>query len=186
MITQVFNRELPVLFNRQKRRMFEEVTMKGSGTLIVSVLITFMLLPSCTDTAKAATFELKDRGRQISLPHAGNSATLKATLRPNSKHLYWFRGRGGQDMNIKLQIQKDGLGRDGDVVFWVQGRNWYPRDRFNAILEGIDKGGVTNWSGILPGTGEYEIYVSNPPISDHPIRRSLQYELRIAINSQQS
>ena len=64
-------------------------------------------------------------------------------------------------------------------MFWIQTSGWYPTGRSTSVLEGIDKGGATNWSGLLPETGEYEIYVSNPPISDHPIGRSLPYKLTI-------
>jgi hypothetical protein len=57
----------------------------------------------------------------------------------------------------------------------------YVQGRSTALLEGIDKGGVTDWSGELPITGEYEIYVSNPPISDHVVKRALPYKLEVKI-----
>jgi hypothetical protein len=156
--------------------------MKPYGSLIAASLITFMLLPPCiVGAAKARLGGSKDHVRQISFSRGGHTATLKGMLRPYSKHIYRFRARGGQEMSIELRFQKEGVGRDGDLVFWVQCRGWYPPGSRTAVLERIDKGGVANWSGILPGTGEYEIYVSNPPIGDHAIRRSLPYKLQMAI-----
>lgn len=67
-----------------------------------------------------------------------------------------------------------------DVVFWVQSRK-YSQGRDTLLLEGIFKGGVDDWSGELPVTGEYEIYVSNPPINDHLIKRALPYKLVVEI-----
>jgi hypothetical protein len=77
-------------------------------------------------------------------------------------------------MVVRLQAPAD------DVVFWVQSKK-YVQGRNTALLEGIDKGGVADWSGELPITGEYEIYVSNPPVSDHPVKRALSYKLEVEI-----
>lgn len=156
----------------------EEVAMKHYRVLVNVSLITYILLPTCADAAKARLQESKNHVRRISFPRKGNTATLKGTLQPYSNHIYRFWARCEQQVTIELRQTKE-LGRDGDLVFWIQSRGWYPAGRSSSVLEGIDKGGATNWSGILPGTGEYEIYVSNPPISDHPIVRSLPYRLRI-------
>lgn len=152
--------------------------MKHCRALVNVGLIAYILLPTCADAAKARLEESKNHVRRISFPRKGNTATLKGTLQPYFNHIYRFRAPGGQKVTIELRQTKE-LGRDGDLVFWIQSRGWYPTGRSTHVLEGIDKSGATNWSGILPGTGEYEIYVSNPPISDHPIVRSLPYRLRI-------
>jgi hypothetical protein len=78
-------------------------------------------------------------------------------------------------------LHKEEFRPNPDLVFWVQAKGWFPPSKTTALLDGIDKGGVTDWSGRLPGTGEYEIYVSNPPISDHPLTSSKRYALEITI-----
>jgi hypothetical protein len=145
-------------------------------------LIALALVPSRSANVAAAHLrESQDHVRKISLSHGRTATVLKGALRPYTKHIYRFRARIGQEMTIQLRLRRDGEVSQKDLVFWVQSRGWYPPSSNTALLEGIDKGGVTNWSGILPGTGEYEIYVSNPPISDHAIRRSLPYTLEITI-----
>lgn len=67
-----------------------------------------------------------------------------------------------------------------DVVFSVQSRK-YLKGRDTLLLEGVFKGGVAEWSGELPVTGEYEIYVSNPPINDHPVKHAMRYKLVVEI-----
>lgn len=77
-------------------------------------------------------------------------------------------------MVVRLQAPVD------DVVFWVQSRK-YVQGRDTLLLEGVYRGGVTDWSGELPVTGEYEIYVSNPEINDHPVKHALAYKLAVEI-----
>lgn len=67
-----------------------------------------------------------------------------------------------------------------DVVFWVQGVK-YLQGRDTLMLDGIDRGGVTHWVGELPLTGDYEIYVANPPVNTQRIKRALSYSLEVSI-----
>lgn len=160
--------------------MYPKLTVKLYGGLIAAILITHTQAALIVYAASAEQ-EGSQRVRQISFGHGRRAAVLKATLRPYSKHIYRFRARVGQEMAIQLFFQKERAGREGDLVFWVQSRGWYRPGSSTALLEGIDKSGVTNWTGKLPGTGEYEVYVSNPPISDHAVRHSLAYKLEITI-----
>ena len=66
------------------------------------------------------------------------------------------------------------------MVFWIQSRK-YVANRDTLLLEGVDRRGETDWSGILPVSGEYEIWVGNPEISDHPVKRPVHYKLEVKI-----
>lgn len=114
------------------------------------------------------------RIRRISFARGQTSTILRARLKPYTNHVYRLSARKGQHMAVRLQAPVN------DVVFWVQSRKYSP-GRDTLLLEGIYKGGVADWSGELPVTGEYEIYVSNPPVSDHPVKRALPYKLAVEI-----
>jgi hypothetical protein len=162
--------------------MRSKIVKKLYGGLIAANLISFTLLPPLIVDAESEQLgKRKEQVQQINLDDERQPIMLKGTLQPYSRHIYRFRGRVGQEMIIRLDIQKERSERDGEVVFWVQSNGWYPPGRSTALLEGNDKGGITDWSGKLPGTGEYEIYVSNPPISDRAVRRSLRYKLEITV-----
>ena len=113
--------------------------------------------------------------RRISFARGQTNTILTARLKPCTNHVYRLYGRRGQRMAVHLQAPAN-----DDVVFWVQSRK-YVQGRDTLLLEGIYKGGVADWSGELPVTGEYEIHVSNPPISDHPVKRALPYKLAVEI-----
>jgi hypothetical protein len=83
-------------------------------------------------------------------------------------------------MTARLQVRGQSEQDAGDIVFWIQTRK-YLKGRNTLILEGIDKGGVDDWSGKLPATGEYEIYVSNPPYNDHTVKHKIHYILQVSI-----
>ena len=112
--------------------------------------------------------------RRISFARGQTSTILTARVKPYTNHVYRLYARSGQHMAVRLQAPVN------DVVFWVQSRK-YSQGRDTLLLEGIFKGGVDDWSGELPVTGEYEIYVSNPPINDHLIKRALPYKLVVEI-----
>ena len=112
--------------------------------------------------------------RRISFARGQTRTILTASVKPYTNHVYRLYARSGQHMAVRLQDSGN------DVVFWVQSRN-YSQGRDTLLLEGNYKGGVDDWSGELPVTGEYEIHVSNPPISDHPVKRALPYKLAVEI-----
>jgi hypothetical protein len=160
--------------------MFPRILVRSYSYMIAVIFIAISILPGLIVPAEAAQQEeSKSQDRHISINPGPDPTVLKGTLRPYSKHIYRFHARAGQEMTIRLLPQKQEAESKRDIVFWVQSRGWYPSGSRTALLEGIDKGGVTYWSGSLPGTGEYEIYISNPPISDHVIRNSLPYKLEI-------
>lgn len=148
--------------------------------LSVSVL-TFALLLSLTPNVALAQRGRRSLTRQIRFEHGHTDITLNSVLRPDAIHVYKFRARAGQRMSVRLRLADKRAGRAGDVVFWVQSKE-YVGGRNTTILEGIDpKGGAVNWSGELPLTGEYEIYLSNPEVSDHIVKHPIAYALEVSI-----
>ncbi len=121
----------------------------------------------------AATCLASSQTRRIAFAPGQTSIVLRGRLKPYRHHLYRFHARAGQRLTLRLHSPRS------DVVCWVEGTTYVRPD--TKVLEGIDKGGVTDWSGELPATEAYEIYVSNPPISDHRVRRILPYTLEITI-----
>jgi len=110
--------------------------------------------------------------QRVALRKGQSDTVLEGRLKPNTRHLYKIRGNAGQKLSVRLEAA------DGDVVLWVQSTRPVPgNDSF--ILPGITKEGVTEWSGELPSSQDYEIYISNPRISDHPVTRVLPYTLRL-------
>lgn len=101
-------------------------------------------------------------------------AVLEGRLKPYTRHLYRIRANAGQQLSVHLESA------DGDVVLWVQSTRPVPGNG-SFILPGITKEGVTEWSGELPSSQDYEIYISNPRISDHPVTRVLPYTLRLTL-----
>ncbi len=123
----------------------------------------------------------RDLTRRVRFGRGQTGATLSSVLRPGTSHVYTFRARAGQRMSVRLRLTDKRGAREGDVVFWVQSKK-YVAGRNTAILEGIDpRGGAVEWTGQLPLTGEYEIYLSNPEVSDHEILRPLRYAVEVSI-----
>lgn len=137
---------------------------------IVGFVVTACLLVMvCSAWAQRLT-----RIQRISFARGQTSTILRGRLKPHTNHVYRFYARSGQHMVVRLQAPVN------DVVFWVQSRK-YVQGRDTLLLEGVYRGGVTDWSGELPVTGEYEIYVSNPEINDHPVKHALAYKLAVEI-----
>ncbi len=114
------------------------------------------------------------RVQRVTLQKGQTATVLEGRLKPYTRHLYRFRGQAGRRLSVQLEPA------DGDVVLWVQSTRPVP-DSDSFILPGLSKSGVTDWSGELPSTQDYEIYVSNPRISDHPVKRVLPYKLRLEV-----
>ena len=137
---------------------------------IVGFVVTACLLVTvCSAAAHRVT-----RIRRISFARGQTSTILRARLEPHAGHVYRLYARKGQHMAVHVEAPGH------DVVFWVQGTK-YVEGRNTLLLEGNYKGGVDDWSGELPVTGEYEICVSNPPINDHIVKHALPYKLAVAI-----
>lgn len=144
--------------------------------MVIQVFLISLILLG-PDAIKAQTERSKDSVFRITLGQGTRTLSMKKTLRPYAKHIYRFRGVAGREIAVQLSSPRE----EGDVVFWVQAKGWYPSGSTSALLAGIDKGGVMSWSGFLPETGDYEIYVSNPPVSNHVVRRSLPYRIEITV-----
>jgi hypothetical protein len=112
--------------------------------------------------------------QRVTLRKGQTVAVLQGRLKPYTRHLYRFRGNAGQQLSVQLESA------EGDAVLWVQSTRPVPgTDSF--VLPGITKEGVTEWLGELPASQDYEIYISNPRISDHPVTRVLPYTLRLTV-----
>lgn len=147
-------------------------------------VVRFIVLSVILAFAGSLTFAQKnahDNIRRLIFERGRTDAVLRGVLRPYTNHIYRFRARAGQKMSVRLHLAEKRAEEAGDVAFWVQSRDHLLKNS-TAILEGIDpKGGETSWSGELPMTGEYEIYLANPEISDHVIKRALHYTLEVEI-----
>jgi len=109
-----------------------------------------------------------------------SSILVRGILRPRAKQLYRLSGRAGQRLRVRLVSSRSSF-EAFDAVLWVQSRKYYPGNKDTLLLEGVDRHGMTDWSGTLPITGEYEVIISNPDVSDHPIRHSVHYKLEVEI-----
>lgn len=69
---------------------------------------------------------------------------------------------------------------ENDLAFWVRGKP-SAREGASLVLEGIHRNGATDWSGELPFSGEYEIHISRPPVSDYSGKRLPAYKLEVSI-----
>lgn len=147
--------------------------------VLVSLTLILLSAPLVCE-AKAASKQTRPSRTSVFRINIGRKTgthVLKQTLRPYATHIYRFRGVSGMDISLRLQSPEHPV----DVVFWIETKGWFRPDSNTALLAGIDKGGVTSWSGLLPGTGEYAIFVANPSISDHIVRRPLAYELEVKV-----
>lgn len=106
---------------------------------------------------------------KIRFERGRSSIVLRGKLPPCDNRIYKFRARQGQNISVALRPMESNL------VFWVQGLK-------AGLLQEIGKGGVTEWSGKLPETDEYEIYVSTPPVQNSEQTRLSPFRLKIEIN----
>ncbi len=147
----------------------------------MKVVRALMLLPVLCLIMSLASARGVGPARRIRLGRGQSAATLSNVLRPGTSHVYTFHARAGQRMSVRLRLTDKRVAREGDVVFWVQSRK-YVAGSNSTYLEGIDpRGGEAEWSGQLPLTGEYEIYLSNPGAGDHEILRPLRYAVEVSI-----
>jgi hypothetical protein len=150
-------------------------------TRIIFTGVVFSILGASTTDVAAQQACSQSRTRQINFRQGQTSMILHGSLRPNNCRIYAVRAKTGQRMMVSLKSSNQDNGEAPDLVFWVQGIK-YTKGRNTRILEGIDSRGVTDWSGTLPATGTYQVYLSNPPVSDHSITRTSYYTMQISIN----
>lgn len=145
---------------------------------ILLVEVAFLVLLGCTLYAAKRDNE---KVQNLVFQPGQTSVTVEGNLAPYAKHIYKFRARAGQTMTVQLRVHGRSEQDAIDVAFWIQ-TSKYIKDRDTLMLDGIDiSGKFDKWSGTLPADGEYEIYVSNPPYSDHVVRHTIRYALEVSI-----
>lgn len=112
--------------------------------------------------------------RRIRFERGASSVALRGRLEPCRRRVYKLRARRGQKMSVLL------LPEENDLAFWVRGARSAPA-RDSLVLKGIHRNGATVWSGELPFSGEYEIHVARPPVSDRPEKRVRPYKLEVRV-----
>jgi len=116
------------------------------------------------------------KSRPVKFVRGASSVVLRGQLEPCDQRVYRLRARQGQKMSVVL------LPSENDVVFWVFGKS--PRESHALVLDGIHRNGVTDWTGELRFSGDYEIRLGRPPVSDSAQARTLPYRLEVRIESE--
>jgi hypothetical protein len=120
-----------------------------------------------------------DLVKQVRFERGASGATITGVLIYGAKHFYRLKARKGQTMSVKMIVANSKY--EADIGFTVQSLQ-YPPGSNTRILDSIDsRGGNQDWSGELPVTGEYEIVVHNPPVSNKPDSRPMRYRLEVTI-----
>jgi len=125
--------------------------------VICSILLTSIVLAG-TIVAQA------QRGtsvvRRVSFPRGRTTAILRGAVRRGVSHDYLLRARGGQGMTVHLTAS-------GDVSFSIMSPNG------NSLADF-----VSDWSGELPGSGDYRINVLPPTRNSNPAQYTLEVTIR--------
>lgn len=148
------------------------VNMSPSASVKMLCLVVFIFMSGFFQQPSAQ--HGRNKVQRVRLARGESSTVLRGRLRPYANHVYRLHAREGQKMTVRVESPAD------DVVFWVKTR-MSGREKHWLILEGVHRNGQTEWSGALPASGEYEIQISNPPVSDHPVRRALSYQVKLEI-----
>jgi hypothetical protein len=120
-----------------------------------------------------------DLVKHVRFERGASGATITGVLIYGAKHFYRLKARKGQTMSVKMIVANSKY--EADIGFTVQSLQ-YPPGSNTRILDSIDsRGGNQDWSGELPVTGEYEIVVHNPPVSNKPDSRPMRYRLEVTI-----
>lgn len=149
-----------------------KIRVPSHASVRLSYFTVFILLSAFVYPALAQP--RRSKIYRVNFEPGQSSTVLRGSLRPYANHIYRLQARQGQRMTVRVQSPVD------DVVFWVKTKG-DARGRYSLVLEGIHRNGVTEWSGELPSSAEYEIHVSNPHISDHVVRRTLRYQVELRI-----
>ncbi|HVF57384.1 MAG TPA: hypothetical protein VM934_14615 [Pyrinomonadaceae bacterium] len=131
-----------------------------------------LLLALVCSTAAQETGRCK--AQQVKFKRDESSVVLRGKLEPCKRRVYKLRARRGQKMSVLL------LPEENDVAFWVLGTE-STGGKAALVLEGIHRNGMTDWSGELPFSGEYEIHVARPPVSDSSAKHTLPYRIELRI-----
>ncbi len=112
---------------------------------------------------------------QVKFGRGASSIVLRGRLEPCDRRVYKLRARQGQKLEVVL------LPAENDVVFWLFGQS--PAERHALVLEGVHRNGVTEWTGELPFSGDYEIRLGRPPVSASDRVRTLPYKLEVRVEN---
>ncbi|HEV2704603.1 MAG TPA: hypothetical protein VGV59_01685 [Pyrinomonadaceae bacterium] len=141
----------------------------GAASALVLVL-------ACAVTAQKTAPQCKPR--QVKFERGASSIVLRGRLEPCEQRIYKLRALRGQKLEVVL------LPAENDVVFWLFGRE--PAERHALVLDGVHRNGVTQWTGELQFTGDYEIRLGRPPVSASDQQQTLPYRLEVRIRSLQT
>src|SRR5215472_11533774 len=153
--------------------MRSKVRVLAGGALIIG-----LLLAESAASARTGTTTLV---RQLRFKRGQTAALVRGVLKPGTKHVYKFRATAGQDARVRLFLAAGQKARPDDVLFAIQRVGDRLPGTNSQFLEGSYPQGNIDWSGKLPATSQYEIWVFNPAVSDHFINRALAYTLEVAI-----
>lgn len=124
-------------------------------TSIILVIVTIF-------ASAVMVFAQKGITKRVQFARGSNSATLKGAVIRATKDRYILGAREGQTMTVSVTALED------NAVFYIVGPN-------GSALEGADdESDITNWTGELPDSGNYSIYVS-------PTRGNATYTLKVSI-----
>jgi len=121
-----------------------------------TLLVITLLLSSLVVLAQ--TGELK----RVRFAKGTHTATLKGAVIRATKDKYLLGARAGQTMTVSITALEQ------NAVFYIAGPD-------GSTLAGAeDESDITNWTGELPDSGDYSIYVS-------PTRGNASYTLKLTI-----
>jgi len=142
---------------------------------LAPLFITLLILVNTSAFAQSKY----DLVKQVRFERGASGTTITGVLIYGAKHFYRLKARKGQTMSVKMSVvdSKD----EAEIGFTVDSLQ-DPPGSDTRILDGIDpRAGNHDWSGELPVTGEYEIVVHNPPVSDKPDSHPIRYKLEVII-----
>ena len=122
-----------------------------------SLLLTVLLLPAWgTTSAQTAA-------KRITPP-----AVVKGAIGGESHDAYVLRARQGQRLTLRISWKKDG---DNRVEFTVsEGANFFEAE---PVKFGKEANGGKSWTGVVPATRRYYIYLVAHPSAHYTLRVTL-------------
>ncbi len=126
------------------------ITLRVKAIIVLTFAVLLMIVP--------ATIAQQGKTRRVRFPRGSNSVTLKGAAVRGTQDRYILRASGGQTMTLHITSTED-----------------------NAVFDVVPPGGgsalaqeVTDWTGELPGAGDYTIVVG-------PTRGNATYTLRVTV-----
>jgi hypothetical protein len=144
------------------------ICRKLMPSLIALVFLLILAFPTSAQKSKQC------KAQRFIFERGKSSIVLRGQLEPCKNRVYKFYARQGQKMSLRLYPEEN------DVVVYAQSIKFIPELGSN-VLDGISRGGTTEWEGELPFSGEYELYITRPPVSNSTQQRTLPYKLVVNI-----